>query len=499
MDCREARRLLDQGVTPGSAPPERAALGFHLAGCAACRRYRSNPDDQLLLTDLLAERPPDLRPARVSRAATRRPLLAGSWTRRVTMVVVGALLLIGGYFVAQVAFAVATIRQNVRSMVVPTPALATMAPLPSLVAQAPAAAVPSLPPAAPPSAAPASALPAATPPPAAVATVPVGAEPAEPPAQPTSAWPTALPPPVLTPTLTPVPLGGEASLAVATAAPAAPASAPLGFSQPPESGGAMTVLLLGLDRRPGDGSPARMDAIIIARLDPERRRIALLSLPRDLIVNIPGYGYSRINAASVYGEIYPALGGGVTSARNTVSQLLGTPIDYVAHVDFEGFIAAVDAIGGVTIDVPKEIYDNQYPTMDYKYTTVHFLPGVQQMDGATALQYARVRHSDSDFERTRRQQQVILSAVAQVRGQSVIDQLNSVVSITSALRGHLAFDIPEDRLVSLVWSFRDMTPEQIERYSLDPSQISIGVPGDLYAVTAAPGAIQSLTRQLLGQ
>jgi LCP family protein required for cell wall assembly len=242
-----------------------------------------------------------------------------------------------------------------------------------------------------------------------------------------------------------------------------------------------------------------MDAIIIARLEPERRRVALLSLPRDLIVDIPGYGPSRINAASVYGELNPQLGGGVALARSTVSHLLGVPIDYVVHIDFQGFIAAIDAIGGVTIDVPRELYDPAYPTMDYGYQVAHFLPGPQQMDGPRALMYARVRHMDSDFERMRRQQQVILAAVAQLRGQNVLQQLNSVASVSGALKGYLAFDIPEDRLVSLVWAFRDITPEQVERYALDQSQIVSGVPGDQYAEVAVPGAIDSLVRQLLGQ
>lgn len=497
MDCREARRLLDEGVTPGSSPPERAALGFHLAGCAACRRYRNTPEDQRLLADLLTAQTLERRPAPVARRARRPDALI--WARRVGMLLVGLIVLFGVYFVGRAAFAVATIAQNVRSMREPTPALATMAPLPS---QAPAAPVAALPTAPLPSPEPAAQEPAAQEPatslPAqpAAPTVAIGAElPDVQPAATAASWPTVFPPPVLTPTLTPVPLGGETSLIVATPA----AGAAPGLAQPSSPGGPVTILLLGLDRRPGEGAPARMDAIIVARLDPERRRIALLSLPRDLMVNIPGYGMARINAASVYGEIYPQLGGGVALARNTVSQLLGIPIDYVVHIDFEGFIEAVDAIGGVTIDVPKELYDPQYPTMDYRYTTVHFLPGVQHMDGARALQYARIRHADSDFERTRRQQQVILAAVAQVRGQNILDQLNSLASITTALRGHLVFDIPEDRLVSLVWAFRDITPEQIERYALDPSQISIGAPGDEYAVFAVPGAIESLARQLLGE
>ena len=485
MDCREARRLLDEGVAPGSSTPARAALGFHLAGCASCRSYAARPHDQRLLAELLAA------PARSSQPipapqTRRRARGAPRWLRRAVAVLLALVALVGLYYVGSVAFAVATIAQNVRSMRVPTPPLVTMAPLtPRPGAQAVSiAALPTTP-------APAAGASAAAPP---AATAPLGAEP--PPTPAPSGWPTAAPLQAATPTITPVPLGGEVVLAATPEPRAAP---PLGLVQPPPAGAPVTVLLLGIDRRPGEGGPARMDAIIIARLDPQQRRVALLSLPRDLMVTIPGYGQSRINAASVYGELYPELGGGAASARNTVSALLGIPIDYVVHIDFQGFIKAVDAIGGVTVDVPRELYDPQYPTMDYGYTTVHFMPGPQHMDGETALKYARVRHMDSDFERTQRQQQVIVAAVSQLRGQNVLQQLNSVASISGALRGYLAFDIPEDRIASLVWAFRDITPEQVERYALDGGQVWIGAPGDPYAIFAAPGALDGLVARLLGQ
>jgi LCP family protein required for cell wall assembly len=485
MDCRETRRLLDDGLAPGSSTPERAALGFHLAGCAACRSYRASPPDERLLAALLEERPVAVSVSGHALARRARRAVVERWVRRAGTVALALVALVGLYYVGQVAFAVATIAQNVRSMQVPTAPLATLPPLPTRPAAAPSAAATRT---APPSVAEQAAV---------AATAPLGAEPPElPPPATSAAWPTTFPPPASTPTLSPVPLGGDTVPLPATPLPAAP---PLGFVAPPPEGAGVTVLLLGLDRRPGEGGPARMDAIIVARVEPERRRVALLSLPRDLIVEIPGYGYGRINAANVYGELYPQLGGGAASARNTVSQLLGIPIDYVVHIDFEGFIAAIDAIGGVAIDVPVELYDSAYPTMDYGYTTVHFLPGPQHMDGARALQYARVRHMDSDFARSRRQQQVILAAAERLRGQNIVELLNSVASVSGALRGYLTFDIPEDRLAGLVWAVRDITPEQVERYALDETQVWIGAPDDPYAEFAVPGAIESLVGQLMGR
>lgn len=262
---------------------------------------------------------------------------------------------------------------------------------------------------------------------------------------------------------------------------------------------ALTVLLLGVDRRPGEDGPTRTDAIVVARIEPERKRIALLSLPRDLVVDIPGYGAARINAAHVYGELYPQLGGGVDLARRTVSNLLGIPIDHVVVIDFTSFIGVVDAIGGITVDVPYEIYDPAYPTMDYGYTVAHFMPGPQYMDGTTALMYSRTRHADSDFQRMQRQQAVLLAIVARLREQNALQQIQSITGITAALRGYVQTDLSESQLLSLAWSFRNIEPTSIERYTLDGSMVATGVvPGDPYAEIALPGMIERLVQKLLG-
>ncbi len=176
---------------------------------------------------------------------------------------------------------------------------------------------------------------------------------------------------------------------------------PAGSDQP------ITVLLLGSDRRPQEKTPSRTDAVILLRINPQTQRVSFLSFPRDLIVSIPGYGAARINAAHVYGDIYPALGGGIKLATQTVSQLIGVPIDYTVLTDFAGFINIIDTLGGVPVNVTKDLYDSQFPTMDYKYREVSFQMGTSTMDGVTALTYSRIRHPDNDFERTKRQQQVI--------------------------------------------------------------------------------------------
>ena len=125
----------------------------------------------------------------------------------------------------------------------------------------------------------------------------------------------------------------------------------------------------------------------------------MLSVPRDLWVAIPGYGQERVNAAYELG--------GPQTAKQTISNVLGQPIDRYVVIGLQGVRDVVDAVGGVDITVPQAIHDATYPTDDYGYQVVDIPAGRQHMDGDTALKYARTRHQDSDFARTARQQQVV--------------------------------------------------------------------------------------------
>lgn len=420
---------------------------------------------------------------RQTRRLWRRPMPA---RRAAAIVICGVVLLLVG----RVAWAAIVIQRNVAAMFVP--AGSTFASLPTRQL------LPHISPS--PSVAPlmAAAVAGGARPTTSGATtaVPPGAEPAGPtPSATPRAWPTVYGGLQITSTPQPAQLG--AALTGAT-----PALRGLPMLEPiaPAPGDAVTVLIMGVDRRPSERGPARADAIIVARLDPARKRVALLSLPRDLIVQIPGIGYSRINAAPVYGELNPALGGGIELMRKTVSSLLDIPIDYTIEVDFGGFIGAIDAIGGVNIDVPQEYYDPQYPTMDYGYSVAHFLPGAQQMDGATALMYARMRHVDSDFERMKRQQSVVVAAAAQLRSQQTFVQLSSFERLSETLRDDVRIDMPQQRLIGLTWALHDIAPAAIERYTLGADDVQMNVdPVDPYAEYAVPGAVERLAAQLLGR
>jgi LCP family protein required for cell wall assembly len=177
------------------------------------------------------------------------------------------------------------------------------------------------------------------------------------------------------------------------------------FPPPP-----LDLLVLGLDARPNENYATRTDTIMLVGLQPGGFRISLLSLPRDLFITVPGYGSQRINTINVLGE-QESEGGGITLLNASFEESFDIQPDRYIRLNFQGFVELVNSIGGVTIDVPYDIYDGSYPTMDGGTVAVSFTSGQEHMDGERALIYSRTRHSDDDYRRAERQQQVI-SAIA---------------------------------------------------------------------------------------
>ncbi len=230
----------------------------------------------------------------------------------------------------------------------------------------------------------------------------------------------------------------------------------------------VSVLLMGIDQRMGDGEPAhRTDTMIVFTLDPVTMQAGMLSIPRDVWVPIPGHGNNRINTANFIGDTTDYPGGGIMLAKKTVENFLGVPIHYVVRINFTVFETFIDRIGGITIEVPEDIYDPDYPTEDYG-TEVFALPkGTHTLDGETALKYARTRHSrGGDFDRARRQQQVILAVREKIKDPRVLasliaaapellEQLGSSVKTNMTLDemqqlAVLAQRVERDRIVSEV-------------------------------------------------
>jgi LCP family protein required for cell wall assembly len=171
----------------------------------------------------------------------------------------------------------------------------------------------------------------------------------------------------------------------------------------------VNILLLGVDQLPGEEGPWRSDTMIVVTVDPKSMSAGLLSIPRDLYVEIPGYGEQRINMAHFWGDAYDYPGEGPGLAMRTVEHNLGIPIHYYIRVNYQGFSEIIDYLDGITIDVPEEIWDYRYPDGHYGHMTIHIQPGRQLMDGQTTLQYVRTRHASTDFQRSRRQQQVLMA------------------------------------------------------------------------------------------
>lgn len=166
------------------------------------------------------------------------------------------------------------------------------------------------------------------------------------------------------------------------------------------------ILVMGLDSRGNEGYVTRSDSIMVVGVNPSRMDVSLLSVPRDLFINVPNYGMQRINTINVLGEMEQS-GTGSTLLAQSIEQNFGIGIDYYVRLDFQAFVALVDAVGGLEINVPYAISDYQFPTDDYGTTEVHFEAGRQHMDGQTALIYARTRHADDDYRRAERQQLVV--------------------------------------------------------------------------------------------
>ncbi|HEV7661969.1 MAG TPA: LCP family protein, partial [Chloroflexota bacterium] len=193
------------------------------------------------------------------------------------------------------------------------------------------------------------------------------------------------------------------------------------------------VLILGSDARPDElkrGVVGRTDTLLLFVADRATPRVAMVSVPRDLWVTIPGNGEERVNAAYELG--------GSQAAKQTVSNVLGQRVDRSLVIGLQGVRDVVDAVGGVDITVAQRIYDETYPTDDYGYQTVDIPAGRQHMDGDTALKYARTRHQDSDFGRISRQQQV-LSAVRT----AMVNPLNwpRTPALLAALSGAIKTDV----------------------------------------------------------
>lgn len=230
----------------------------------------------------------------------------------------------------------------------------------------------------------------------------------------------------------------------------------------------VTLLVMGLDYRDwseGVDIP-RTDTMMLFSIDPLSKTAGMISIPRDMWVSIPGFGYSRINTAYRVGEMYKLPGGGTALAAKTVELFIGVPVDYVALIDFNAFVRFIDELGGLDMHIREEITVD--PIGPGNTRTLE--PGVQTLDGATALAYARMRYTkDGDFDRSKRQQELIMALRTQI---VQFNQLPMLVSKAPKLYEELASGIHTnltlDQVIQLAWLAVQVEEDDIKRGVFDP-------------------------------
>jgi LCP family protein required for cell wall assembly len=229
----------------------------------------------------------------------------------------------------------------------------------------------------------------------------------------------------------------------------------------------INILLLGIDQREGETGPFRTDTMILVGIDPATNAISMLSIPRDLWVRIPGYGENRINTAHSTGDAESYPGGGVALAKKTVAQNLGVPVHYYVRINFSGFEQLIDAIGGLDINVVTAIHDETYPTEDYGTMVLDIPAGLQHMDGAAVLRYARSRHGTGDFDRMDRQQAVIRAALDKVLGLDIpITRWPKLVELAG---DSVKTDLTLDEIRELAPLAKDLNTSTIQSGVIDDS------------------------------
>jgi LCP family protein required for cell wall assembly len=254
-----------------------------------------------------------------------------------------------------------------------------------------------------------------------------------------------------------------------------------------DGGGPQTILILGSDKRAGpefeEGEYGRSDTAMLLRLDPEKGLISVLSIPRDLKVEIPEFGTEKFNAAYSYG--------GPKLTLKVVKELTGLKVNHVVNVDFLGFVRAVDAIGCVYVDVDRRYYhSNEGVPVSEEYSEIDIQPGYQKLCGKKALQYVRYRHTDTDIVRAARQQSFISQARKQVGLGTLLTDQEHLEQIFTEYTGSDIESVKELlRLIDLVIESRGSELNQVHF----PAELG---PSFVYA---SKPAIEGAVKEFLGQ
>lgn len=189
----------------------------------------------------------------------------------------------------------------------------------------------------------------------------------------------------------------------------------------------------------------------MASIKPSSHQIALLSIPRDLYVPIPKYGWQRINFANALGAARSKDGGELAS--KVVSDILSVPVHYWVRADFQIFKELVDELGGLEIEVDKGFVDYQFPGPNYQPRTINFEAGRQVMDGDRALQFVRSRHGgngeNSDFARSKRQQKVLIAIANKVLEQNILSQPQKILRFYNIFQDNVSSNLDISQIIKM--------------------------------------------------
>ena len=282
----------------------------------------------------------------------------------------------------------------------------------------------------------------------------------------TPTWTATLPPSMtpsptvtVTPTITQTPVNSPTPITTST---------PIPWYETHHIGQEVTsIVLLGSDRRPGQGF--RTDIIILVTINPQNHKISMISFPRDLYITIPGWGYNRINVAQSLG--------GFDLLAQTFEQNFKIRPQHYAMIDFNGFVDAIDSIGGINVNVEKPLRDQ----CDVQYVNHNgvcsFEPGWHEMNGQTALWYVRSRHTSNDIDRTRRAQEVLQAILNRVVG---IDGIAHASDLYNKYHQSVETDLSFTDLLPLIQMAPQLTDSsKISHYVIGPGLVwDYTVPGN---------------------
>jgi len=247
----------------------------------------------------------------------------------------------------------------------------------------------------------------------------------------------------------------------------------------------INILLLGIGGEGHDG-PYLTDTMLLVSINKDEKKMAMLSIPRDLLVSTKKFGKQKINAINSYAEVDKA-GTGAKFTADVLEELLSVNIDYYARIDFKAFKEIIDAVGGVDINVPTTFSDPLFPRAEIgvgaaQTMTVTFQKGTQHMDGKTALIYARSRHGNNgegtDFARSRRQQQIIVALKDKVLSNQTLTSLSTIKNILGVLKDNVNTNVNAVSAVQLAGLYQKLN---ITMDKISVNVLTNGPDGVLYS------------------